>query len=69
MINYKPLLEFLIRNDKQLTDLNKELKIHPSVIAKLKKREYISLEIIERICLRYKIPIEQVVEIEFENDD
>lgn len=63
MISYNPLLNYLTDNRIPIGYLNKELKINPTVTAKLKKGEYIHLEIIERICCHFNIPVEKVVEI------
>lgn len=67
MISYKPLLNYMLDNKIPMGYLNKELKINPTVTAKFRKGEYVRLEILERICLHFKIPIEQVIEIIYED--
>lgn len=63
MIDYTPLLVFLIENKKKVTDLKNDLGFSSSTVAKINKGEYLSLQNIESICLHYDLPIEQVVRI------
>lgn len=49
MIRYKKLFDLLNERDMQLSDLRKI--ISSATVAKLKKGEYISGEVIEKICL------------------
>lgn len=63
LIDYTPLLVFLVENKKKVTELKIDLGISSSTVAKINKNEYLSLQIIESICLHYNIPIEQVVRI------
>lgn len=68
MISYKPLLNYMLDNNIPIGYLNRELSINPTVTAKFRKGEYVHLEIIERICNHFKIPIEQVIEIVIVDD-
>ncbi len=68
MISYNPLLNYLTDNKIPIGYLNKTLNINSAVTAKFKKGEYVHLEILERICLHFNIPIEQVIEIKNRND-
>lgn len=63
MISYKPLLDFLYHNDLLLSDVSKDIGISSRTLAKLRKGEPISLQVIESICLYYNLTIEQVVSI------
>ena len=61
MISYKPLLISLIEKDIPLTDLKDSIGVSSSTLAKFRKNEYVSLRVIEDICLHYDLPIEKVV--------
>ncbi|WP_242225358.1 helix-turn-helix transcriptional regulator [Bacillus cereus group sp. BfR-BA-01380] len=50
MITYKPLLKLLIDRDIKKGDLVEKAKISWSTMAKINKNEYISLEVIDRLC-------------------
>lgn len=63
MISYDPLFDFLHFNKMQNKDLQEDLNLSPRTVAKFRKGESISLSTVERICLYYDLPIEQVVEI------
>lgn len=63
MIDYTGLRILLAQKNLKFKYLHSELGIHPTVIAKLNKDEYVSLEIIERICLHFDIGIENILKI------
>ncbi len=50
MISYKPLQKLLIDKDIKKTDLIKLANISSATTAKLSTNEYVSLEIIDRLC-------------------
>ncbi|AEH49825.1 XRE family transcriptional regulator [Geobacillus sp. NFOSA3] len=50
MISYKPLLKLLIDRGIKKQDLQKAANISWSTMAKFNKGEYVSLEVIDRIC-------------------
>lgn len=66
MISYDPLFDFMHFNKLLIKDLQKDLKLSPRTTAKFKKGESVSLATIEKICLYYNIPIENVVEVKSE---
>ena len=51
MISYKPLLKLLIDRDLKKHDLINLADLSKATIAKLSKNEYVSLEVIDRLCL------------------
>lgn len=63
MINFDPLFDFLHFNKLIRKNLIDDVGLNPATVAKFKKGESVSLATIEKICLHYNIPIEQVVEI------
>lgn len=54
MISYKPLLKLLIDKDLKKQDLIELANLSKATIAKLSKSEYVSLEVIDRICAALK---------------
>lgn len=63
MISFDPLFDYMHFNKLLIKDIQKDTGLSPRTIAKFKKGESVSLATIEKICLFYQIPIEQVVEI------
>lgn len=63
MISYKPLFKLLLEKDMTKTQLRTEVGFSPSTLAKMSKNEYISLEIIDNICIFLDCKIEEVIEI------
>jgi len=61
-ISYEPLEILLIKEGKNRKYLQEELLIAPGTLAKIAKREYIALSVIERICDHFDVPIQDVVE-------
>lgn len=51
MINYKPLQKLLIDRDIKKQELLKMTGISSATMAKLNTNEYVSLEVIDKICL------------------
>lgn len=50
MISYKPFQKLLIDRDIKKQDLMKEANISSATMAKLNTNQYISLEIIDKLC-------------------
>ncbi len=63
MISYTPLRELMIENQLKWKDLREKLGIAPTVIAKINKNEYVSLEILERICLHFNCQLSDICTI------
>ena len=49
-ISYKPLLKLLIDRGMKKQELMQQAEISKSTMAKLSTNEYISLEVIDKIC-------------------
>ena len=62
MISYKPLLKLLIDRDMTKEQLRTALSFSPNVIAKFNKNEYVSLEVIDKICNHLNCSISDVIE-------
>lgn len=50
MISYKPLQKLLIDRDIKKKDLQKMINVSWSTMSKFSKNQYVSLEIIDKIC-------------------
>lgn len=62
-VNYDKLWKRLIDEKMKRTDLLKDANISTSVLAKMGKNEYVSLESIDKICKLLNCKIEDIVEI------
>ena len=63
MLSYKPLFRLLLERDLSKTQLKNGVSLSPNVMSKLSKGEYVSMEVIERICKYLNCRIEDVIEI------
>ncbi len=63
MILYDPLWKKLIDLKLSKTQLAEKAGISKNTLAKLGKNEYVALEMIERICMKLEIPVEEVLEV------
>ena len=66
-ISYKPLWHQLVDRGMKKLEFRDYVDISTSTLAKLGKDEYVSLEIIEKICLKLNCEIQDVVVIKKEN--
>ena len=62
-ISYKPLWHQLIDRGMKKGEFREFVDIGTTTLAKLGKDEYVSLEIIEKICLKLDCEIQDVVVI------
>lgn len=63
MISYTPLRELMIEKNLKWKDLKEQIGIASTVTAKINKNEYVSLEILERICLHFDCQLSDVCTI------
>lgn len=63
-VSYKKLWKLIIDMDISKAQLRKKSGVAASTFSKMNKNEYVSLEVIERICNVLKCDIGDVVEIE-----
>ncbi|MDN4093552.1 helix-turn-helix transcriptional regulator [Brevibacillus agri] len=59
---YNPLWKLLIDKGMKKEDLRQAIGISSSTIAKMSKGEYVSMEVIDRICAYFNCKIEDVIE-------
>lgn len=60
--SYKPLWKLLIEHEISKTELRNEIGISPATLAKLSKNEYVSLEVIDRICSYFQTQPQNIME-------
>lgn len=65
-ISYKPLWHLLLERDMKKLELRDLIGMSNSTLAKLGKNEPVSMEIIEKICIKLECRIEDVVEIKLD---
>ncbi|NLN80870.1 MAG: helix-turn-helix domain-containing protein [Erysipelotrichia bacterium] len=63
-VNYNKLFNLLEKRNINLTKLSEDLKISSTTISKLKKKEYISLQILEKIANYLSVQIDLLLEFE-----
>jgi len=63
--NYKPLFKLLVDRNMKKTDLHSEVGLSSATLAKLGKKETISGESIEKLCLYFRCQPGEIVEYEF----
>lgn len=66
MFSYQPLEVLLAKNSMNKGQLREELKISSATVAKFKKNEYVSMEVLEKICKRFNCSLNDVVKYEKE---
>ena len=62
MISYKPLFRLLLEKDMTKTNLKEAIGFSSATLARLSKGEYVSLELLDKICSYLHCNIEDVVE-------
>lgn len=62
MISYKPLSLLLVEREMTKTQLRQAVGFSSSTLAKMAKNEYISLELIDKICAYLNCSIQDVIE-------
>ena len=61
-VSYKKLFKLLIDNDLKKTEFAKKIGIGQNTLAKLSKNEYVSMEVLVKICKGLNCKIEDIVE-------
>lgn len=62
-VTYKKLFKLLIDKDLKKTEFAKQANISPNTLAKLSKNEFVSMEIMVRICRFLDCTLDDVMEI------
>ena len=66
-INYKGLWIILINREIKKMEFRNGVDISSSTLAKLSKNEYVSMDILVRICNYLECQISDICEVELEN--
>lgn len=64
-INYKGLWKMLIDKEMSKMDLRERTGIAPSTFSKMAHNEFVSMDILVRICYALTCQISDIVEVEF----
>ncbi len=64
MVSYKPLWHTLIDRDMKKMELVKKVGMSRATLSKLNNDQYVSLEVLDRICEVLECSIQDVVKIE-----
>lgn len=64
-VSYKKLFKLLIDRDVKKKDLQKATGLSSSSITKLAKDEYVSMEVIVKVCKALSVDVGDVMEIVF----
>lgn len=64
-VSYKKLFKLLIDRDMKKKDLQEATGLSSSSITKLAKDEYVSLEVIVKVCKALSVDVGDVMEIVF----
>ena len=67
-ISYKKLWIKIAEEEMKRTDLKEYAGISSNTLAKMGKNEYVSLEVLERICRKFQCDIGDIVEINYEEN-
>lgn len=63
-VSYKKLWKMLIDKDLKKSQLKDIAKISQSTLARLNRNEYVSLEVLVKICIGLDCEISDIIEIE-----
>lgn len=62
-VSYKKLFKLLIDKDLKKTEFAKKVGIGQNTLAKLSKNEYVSMEVLVRICKGLECTFDDIVEV------
>jgi putative transcriptional regulator len=66
-VNYKGLWKKLIDDEINRSDLHAVTGIAPSTFSKMRKNQYVSLDVLVRICRALNCQLSDIVEVEFDS--
>lgn len=62
MFAFKPLWHLLLEHEMNKTEFREKLGLSSATLAKLGKDEYVSLEVIDKICTHFGVQPNEVME-------
>lgn len=66
-VTYKPLFKLMIDREMKKKDLQNATGISASSISKLSRDEYVSMDVLVKICAVFQAQLSDVVEIIYED--
>jgi putative transcriptional regulator len=60
--SYNPLWKLLIDQQMTRTELREELGLSTATLAKMGKNEYVSMEVLDKICSRFGVQPNDIIE-------
>lgn len=60
--SYKPLWRLLLEKDMTKTQMREQLGLSPATLAKMSKDQYVSMEILDKICTHFKVQPNDIIE-------
>ncbi|WP_409174824.1 helix-turn-helix domain-containing protein [Brevibacillus fortis] len=67
--SYKPLWHLLLEKDMKRTDLLNEPGLSTSTLAKLGKDQYVSMEVIDKLCTHFSVQPDKIMEWKEDSKD
>ena len=67
MFNYQPLEILLVQHSMTKKQLKEELNLSSATVAKFSKNEYVSMEVLDKICKRFNCTLNDIVRHESED--
>ena len=65
-VSYKKLFKLMIDRDMKKKDLQQLTGLSPASVTKLAKDEYVSMEVIVKVCTALKVEIGDIMEVIYE---
>lgn len=62
-VSYKKLFKLLIDRDMKKKDLREVAGLSPSSISKLAKNEYVSMDVLIKICTALRVEFSEIMEL------
>lgn len=66
-VNYKRLWKRLIDDEMDTVELHATTGIAPSTFSRMRKNEYVSLDVLVRICNHLNCQLSDIVEVEMDS--
>ncbi|MFW5436230.1 helix-turn-helix domain-containing protein [Paenibacillus apiarius] len=60
--SYKPLWHLLVQREMTKTEYRQALGLSPATLAKMGKGKYVSMEVLDKTCSYFGVPIDEIVE-------
>ena len=68
-VSYKKLFKLLIDRNMKKKDLQQLASLSPASVTKLAKDEYVSMEVIVKVCLALQVDVGDIMEVVPDNKE